>query len=86
MVLDAAEDMIDNEVEDGEDGIPILNRHLAHRNELESRIPSKEEILKQRQEMLEEEMMKENEKSNLAKEVEIGLSEEELNFFMEVLE
>ena len=74
MVLDAAEDMIDNEVEDGEDGIPILNRHLAHRNELESRIPSKEEILKQ------------HEKSNLAKEVEIGLSEEELNFFMEVLE
>ena len=59
MVLDAAEDM-DNDFDEvdynGDTGIPTLNRHLAHRSEfVESRIASMEDILQQRQEMLEEE-------------------------------
>ena len=61
MVLDAAEDMSNDfdEVDyNGDTGIPTLNRHLAHRDEfVESRIASKEDILQQRQEMLEEEKM-----------------------------
>ena len=70
--------MLDAEEEEEEDvDIPILNRHLAHREmEGESRIASKEDIMKQRQEMLEEELMKENEEQDQYEEAEDDMEEE----------
>ena len=58
MVLDAMEDK-ETEMEE----IPLLDRHLYGKRDLEvtPRIPSKEEILDQRQSMLQEEIMKRNE-------------------------
>ena len=80
MVLDAVEDINNTENEYEEDDIPILNRHLVHRDELESRIPSKEEILRQRQEMLEEEIRKENEDQNPYEEGEDAMNEEDYDY------
>ena len=53
MVLDAMEDTLGRE---DDDDIPLLDRHLAKRDfEAPTRVMSKEEILQQRQEMLQEE-------------------------------
>ena len=75
MVLDAMED---EEADDYENvDIPILDRHLGKRAmDGESRIPSKEEILQQRQEMLQEEMMQENEEQDQYEEAEDDMGEE----------
>ena len=80
MVLDAVEDINNIENEYEEDEIPILNRHLVHRDELERRITSKEEILRQRQEMLEEEITKENEDQNPYEEGEDAMNEENYDY------
>ena len=71
MVLDAMED---EEADDYENvDIPILDRHLGKRAmDGESRIPSKEEILQQRQ----EEMMQENEEQDQYEEAEDDMEEE----------
>ena len=79
MVLDATEDIDNAQNEYEEEEIPILNRHLVHRDEYESRIPSKEEILLQRQEMLEEEIMKGNEQ-NQYEDVEDAMNEENFDY------
>lgn len=81
MVLDAAEDMNDDydEVDfAGDTGIPTLNRHLAHRSEfVESRIASREDILQQRQEMLEEEKQRWENEQNGGDEMEEEEEDEE---------
>lgn len=78
MVLDAMEDEGNQEVDDyAQVDIPILDRHLAKRAmDGESRIPSKEEILQQRQEMLQEEMMQENEEQDQYEEAEDDMNGE----------
>ena len=78
MVLDAMEDEGNQEVDDYEQvDIPILDRHLGKRAmDGESRIPSKEEILQQRQEMLQEEMMQENEEQDQYEEAEDDMNGE----------
>lgn len=78
MVLDAMEDEGNQEVDDYEQvDIPILDRHLGKRAmDGESRIPSKEEILLQRQEMLQEEMMQENEEQDQYEEAEDDMNGE----------
>ena len=61
--------------------IPILNRQLAHREmEGDSRIASKEDIMKQRQEMLEEELMKENEEQDQYEEADDRMDEENYDY------
>ncbi|KAK8801741.1 hypothetical protein WA538_005579 [Blastocystis sp. DL] len=74
--------VLDAEEEEEEDvDIPILNRHLAHREmEGESRIASKEDIMKQRQEMLEEELMKENEEQDQYEEADDRMDEENYDY------
>lgn len=75
-MLDAAEE---DEQEDEE--IPLLNRHVFGKKEmgLESRIPSREEILEQRKEMLEEEIMKENAMDDI-EDANGGMEEEEMDY------
>lgn len=75
MVLDADEE--DEEDEEEMEQIPMLNRHVFGKKEMgaEPRIESREEILQQRQAMLEEEMMKENAMDEL-EDANGGMSEE----------
>lgn len=62
MVLDAMEDRMGQDEEDVYD-IPLLDRHLGKRDvDVQTRVMSKEEILQQREEMLQQEI---NEYNNM---------------------
>ena len=73
-MLDAEEE---EEEEEEMEEIPMLNRHVFGKKEMggESRIESREEILEQRQAMLEEEIMKEDAMDDL-EDANGGMSEE----------
>ena len=62
MVLDAMEDRV-GQIQEEEEifDIPLLDRHLGKRDaDVQTRVVSREEILQQREEMLQQEIMQQN--------------------------
>ena len=80
MVLDAMEDRMGQNEEEIYD-IPLLDRHLGKRDlDVETRIMSKEEILQQREEMLQQEIMDRNQIEEEENEEEDGMDEETYDY------